>query len=888
MHMKKRSIPGFTRGAWRTAIVASVMLCLALSYVVAADPPKPAEAKPAPATAPAPTSWEFTAQELAMPQGKPAASIPEDMRRMFKIVDDPDAKGGKALQVTVDKRIIREDDVVIFRTPPIPREQAPVGLYRATVRLKMSGMLNVIGTSIRLATTELPDKKTRSNTERYWEPTIHGFMFKEADVYQEFSIVTEVIEPDHVSQRPIRPAMRNALGQTPPSKPEMEKAKLKGPPDPKVEEQKLKHQAQLVSNFEKGTLSVNLSLLQAITKGFGRSRNSIQALTIDRVKIERLPAPATATVRQVLPQKILVKPGESQEFHVWVHNRSGKPQTGELHLQLTHGLGTELEVARQPLTIESGKYAVIDVPWTAPKQDLWGCAVTAEFVQGGKAVSSAEEYFSVHTNPWAVMNFGGSNRSPNPYYKFPDYRNYCEFFGVTPGDSVQVFPEDPSLPYFSGMSNYMTHIELQKQIVDHNRAIGIPTFMYLSPLATSHLAQAAYEKHPEWFGGRINWTDLANDLWVNFTKDMIARWTAGKPYPDGRSPEAYHFYHIETAINDFFDDVYKQKLDGTLKSMKFIGYDGIRWDGDPFTVFSGSFAGQTFGTGSSEGDQRLVAKRIEDFKTAVRKEFPHYTEGANGVMGSLGAKSYSRKLSPPPPIETNLQFMAFLKDGSSIMDEGWMNAYMFNDPRNNIKDYFWGCRQQTDLCRRAGGFLHTFSPQRDGTPYFAQSIIYYTHLVALAGAQYPGMWSCGQGSESGLAQFLTRYSEFLWDNKLMWVQDAAKQIRVESPTDLWWDETVVARDLPDGRHRMVIPLVNPPTVDRFLRDQFSELAEPIREPFAVEVKVPTGYKTAKVYMLSDEPRTACTSLKTTVEAGVARFEVPELILFRVIVVEFEK
>jgi hypothetical protein len=717
-------------------------------------------------------------------------------------------------------------------------------------------------------------------------------MFKEADVYQEFSFVTEVIEPDFISMRPIRESQRSALGQGPPSKPEMDRILANTPPTPEqvkaAELAKSKQETNLLNSFEKGGLSVNLSLLQAITKGFGRSRNSIQVLTIDRVKIERLPAPPTATVRQVLPQKILVKPGTEQLFHVWLHNRSGKPQAGELHLTVEHGLGSVIEVKRQPVTIESGKYAVIDVPWITAKEDLWGCGVKAEFVQDGKSASSAEEYFSVITNPWAVMNFGGSNRNPNPYYRFPDYRNYSEFFGVTPGDSVQVFPEDPSLPYFTGMSNYQSHVFVQKQIVDENHKVGVPTFMYLSPLATSDLAQAAYEKHPEWFGGRINWTDMANDLWVGFTKDMIEKWKAGKPYPDPKGPDAYHFYHIETAINDYFDEVYNHKLEGVLKAMKFIGYDGIRWDGDPFTVFSGSYAGQTFGTGSAEGDQKLVAKRINDFKAAVRKEFPDYTEGANGVMGSLGAKSYSRKLSPPPPIETNLQFMAFLKDGSSIMDEGWMNAYGFNDPRNIIKDYFWGCRQQVDCCRRAGGFLHTFSPARDGVPYFAQSIIYYNHLVALAGAQYPGMWSCGQGSESGLAQFLTRYSEMLWDNKLMWMQDAAKQIRVESPGDLWWEEEVVWRDLPDGKRRIVIPLVNPPTVDRFFRDQFSECAEPIREPFAVEVKVPAGFKSAKVSMLSDEPTTSCTTLKSSIEGDAVHFEVPELILFRVLVVEFAK
>ena len=31
-------------------------------------------------------------------------------------------------------------------------------------------------------------------------------------------------------------------------------------------------------------------------------------------------------------------------------------------------------------------------------------------VQGGKSLSSASEVFTVHLNPWAVMNFGGANR----------------------------------------------------------------------------------------------------------------------------------------------------------------------------------------------------------------------------------------------------------------------------------------------------------------------------------------------------------------------------------------------------------------------------------------------------------------------------------------------
>jgi len=158
----------------------------------------------------------------------------------------------------------------------------------------------------------------------------------------------------------------------------------------------------------------------------------------------------------------------------------------------------------------------------------------------------------------------------------------------------------------------------------------------------------------------------------------------------------------------------------------------------------------------------------------------------------------------------------------------------------------------------------------------------------MAGAQYPGAFACTPGSETGLAHFATRFSEFLWDNKLLWLQDAGKAVRVDAPNELWFDETVVWRDLPDGRRRYVIPLVNPPTFERFLQDRFGELPQPVREPFPMEVKLPGGFSRAAVWMLSAEPRTAATRLAASVAGGAVSFDVPGLTLYRVLVVEFEK
>jgi hypothetical protein len=874
MHLNRLYLP---------ALLACVLALILSPRASAAD------AKPAPRT-----TWEFSAALLAMPDGKPAAYV-ADNQRMFKVVDDPDAVGGKALQVNVDKRIIRDSDIQVLSTPPITLEEAPVGLYKITVRMKLTGTTNAIGTAMRFTGKDLPaviagktKARPASNLKRYQEPTIHGYMFNEADVYQEFSFLTEVIEPDTVSLRPSRALPKNPLSlqRTMPSKPQMDRL-LAGQPlsaeDQKnADEEKAKTRELDEDRYQAG-LHVDLSLLRVTSVGFGRSRNTIQTLTVDRLKIERVKTPVSAEVRQVLPQKIQVYPGDDQLFHVWMHNRSGKPQTGELRLSVTHDFDEKIEVAKKAITIESSKYAVVDVPWTTTKNaDLWGCTVTAEFMQDGKPLSSAEDVFSVHSNPWAIMNFGGGHRNANPYYDPPDYRNFQEFFGATIGDGLKPFPDDPELPYFSGIAGYPTSLPFQKLLVQHNRSIGVVSFLYIWPGATSYNVELQYEKHPERQGGRLNWTDMASDLYVDNTAELVRRWKAGEK----QKPDAA-LWSLICGCNDYFDDVYNGKVDGVVKMLRFVGYDGVRWDSDPFSVSSGTFAGKSFGPESTEAAQKLVVERTNHFKEVLHKEFPRFTEGANGLIAAFGSRLYDRKF-PPPEVEKSPAFMAFLKDGSSIMDEGWMNAWMFSDPRNIIKDYFWGARQEVDACRRAGGFLHTFSPERDGTPYFTQSAIYYNHLIYLAGAQYPGGVSCSPGSETGLAHFMTRYSQFLWDNKLLALNDAVKVIHVEAPGEPWWDESAVQRDLPDGRKRYVIPIVNPPTQERFFRDQFSELPEPIKEPFAVEVKLPAGFKSATVHMLSAEPRTSCVALKSAIEDGSVRFEVPGLVLYRVLVVEFEK
>ena len=223
---------------------------------------------PAPSPSPAPTTWKFLAHDLRMPAGK-VPDVPDAMRRLYRVVDDEQAEGGKALEVRVDKRIIREGDLPILRTPGLTRAQAPVGLYRVTARLKLSGMLNVIGTAIHFASAPAPPK----GPERYEDPTLHGYQFKQADAWQEFSYLVEVIEPDFVTDRPVRLEPQGALGSFPGTKERWLRLKAGAEPTPtqkwQQERDKLRsdepRRKQALTAWDKGTLWADLTLLNTPT-----------------------------------------------------------------------------------------------------------------------------------------------------------------------------------------------------------------------------------------------------------------------------------------------------------------------------------------------------------------------------------------------------------------------------------------------------------------------------------------------------------------------------------------------------------------------------------------------------------------------------------------------
>ena len=87
----------------------------------------------------------------------------------------------------------------------------------------------------------------------------------------------------------------------------------------------------------------------------------------------------------------------------------------------------------------------------------------------------------------------------------------------------------------------------------------------------------------------------------------------------------------------------------------------------------------------------------------------------------------------------------------------------------------------------------------------------------------------------------------------------------------------------------IIPFINPPVTELWLRNRFGLLPPPIREPFAVTVQIPDGCRGATaVYLLDNDPVPAVRKLEFDSGEGEVTFEVPELIIFKVAVIRFSK
>ena len=153
---------------------------------------------------------------------------------------------------------------------------------------------------------------------------------------------------------------------------------------------------------------------------------------------------------------------------------------------------------------------------------------------------------------------------------------------------------------------------------------------------------------------------------------------------------------------------------------------------------------------------------------------------------------------------------------------------------------------------------------------------------------YGGAWSEGRVSPVSRQvikynRFMARFSYFLWDPQLRWVLNPQGEIGVSGPRPIFWDRLVYRRQLPDGRTRTVINLLNLPSNGSIL-DQ--EEIPPIAQN--VEISLSKLIKPESVCFVDadDDSLRPLTLVQSSVDnGGTSTYRIPPFACWGLVVID---
>lgn len=805
------------------------------------------------------SGWEIPARPLEE-RGLLAVIENEDAESVRTIVDDDDDDGAPieqpvALQQRVSRRGIARGALPVARTPAISRDEAVPGVYRVTARLKIDGDLGVIGTPIELTVVE--DAPGGRRVGRSWTTCD----FTENDAYVELSFLYEFDrDARRLPAREARTPSRFA-GYYHEVYPEATT------PSPSADE-------------PPPGIAVTLELPRTrYSSRTGMPPNSLRALSLDWIALERIQPSPSLTVRHVRPQLLWMRPGTEQQFSVAIQNFTETSHTRTVAVVLESGLDRREQIHTGEVTLDPGAVHTIDITWpTDAATPLFGYRVVAEVRDGATVDHAADDVFQIHPRCYDVHVSGARSRGVNPFREPESYRNYIEQFGMTPGDCSRLMPRNEY--WMGGMMAVPYSMRLTQAAVEHNRGQGIASFFYLFAGGTGTALMDMYVERPEFMAARITATDVMYQK-ISEHQAAVRDHTWGQSPPEALSGVP----HVEQHLNHIHPELKEQIEREAVEFVNATGFQGVRFDVGIFAPKSGvSILGEDLGFDMRDAHAH-AARNFNDFRNRLGEVDPNIEFGANmdswGYLEHVGLRDRT-----PPPVETYEEFLAFANAHGMFMDEGTMNAPLFDHYLNRWDDVFWSLAQKRHTAARHGGVYETFSPHRDGTGHFCHDDIYWTIANFATGSHYVGNFAPVPYSEhGGVGPFITRFSEFFWDIKLRQLENAAELVFVDAPAEVWYVDTAMHRTLPDGRQRWVLPLVNPPLADRLRRNPNNELPPPL-EAFEIELDAPEGYAAADAWMITWEPRTEAVRLPSEWTGRRLIVQFPGLQLFRTLVVEW--
>ncbi len=371
-------------------------------------------------------------------------------------------------------------------------------------------------------------------------------------------------------------------------------------------------------------------------------------------------------------------------------------------------------------------------------------------------------------------------------------------------------------------------------------------------------------RHPEWIlfnsHGRLEgYGDVFNIRDLNHWNEG---WFQGKKHWSSW-PNAYinlaNLEAVDYGINEL------------IGSAKMFGWDGVRFDSH-FKVFDGyNLDGQRI-IRPGETRDSLTVRNTKRVKEKIWKEIPNYLFGYNW------GPQYSH---PGGGSSSPLDYAETCKGGGLIMNEQLRGSWSLLDDAphrpNKWMEYTKVIISDVKRVRKLGGYYCVIHVDK----CYPIDAIYSEILIPASGAH---IWWGGkfQPRYGDYAQFTTRYSAFIWDDRIKQLENPEAMFRVMSTKDIWWKEFANERILSKEHRQFILHLINPPVCKRIFQDE-TNTAPPRQKGVEISAKIPKGYRVKNIWLLTAEPTTHGTTLPFKVSGEQTDVTVPELVFWDIVV-----
>jgi len=601
---------------------------------------------------------------------------------------------------------------------------------------------------------------------------------------------------------------------------------------------------------------------------------------------------AEMQLQKVWPEKIYCKPGEAVLMEVVVANPDKEAASAKLVVELIHDVDTPITLAEKDVAVEPGKTLVWQEKWQA--KELLGLELRATLLRGHSQIARKSEHFTCAPSVHQVLMWGRGNHGGMQFPGTIDdtadqyaaefsqqwrsqYGNFFDQFGWGPSDFDCLTPKEDR--WWAGQTSYNESKTNTNKVYAAFRAHGIQYVTYGKAAGGGPVTYENLRRHPEMAGytdGRP-WLENYSAAYLDFMetlgppkpgeKRMVpgtpaemeksgykgAGWFT--PYTNGGCNWCSVWYPCTR------DEVLDVGVNELIGSAKMFGYNGVRFDGE--------FAASRCRTldGSCIADEKFDeeaanTRLVRRMKEMIWKACPGYLFGYNAgtqVTWSVGADN------------APASFREKCKDDGLIANEGlafpgdvtWM-------------EYAGLIRREAEIVRRYGGHHATYPFNRSGNnPYnFFVNLALRSHIM--------GWYSGPLFQPADFNRFGARFASLLWDARLHTWAEAANNVAVKSPREVWWQPFAAVRPAAGGGTLFVVHLINPPEGKTVVAKE-NVPSQPAKD-VAVMFKQPKGFKRA---VLVSFPSCDVRPMEPKHEGGQLVFAVEQVPYWAMLVVEVD-